>query len=450
MDEVLFSHQNEGCDAPLLMPLRIECNTSDEKILDNVLVNSRRSNRWVQQMPAHDRTAIVCGSGPSVADCIDEIKALKGDTFALNNAANWLWKQHRIIPDYQVIMDAQPKTVELIGPARTHLFASMVDPALFDAVPTAVLWHSSHGNLMVDEQENFPQPDHDYCLIGSGITVGNTAMALLFAMGYRKIHVFGMDSSHRDGQGHVLHQPMNDGDPTMMVRALGKDFLCSLTMKLQAENFIPRARQLELEGCEIHVHGEGYLPTLWRSQPMTEQEKYRAIWDRPEYRLFSPGERIAQRFVDIAGPKCGQVIADLGCGTGRGGYAIKKMTGCSVVFVDFADNCIQNANGSFVQADLSQPIPLNADIAYCCDVMEHIPPDQVNAVLENVCNVAPRAFFQISLIPDDMGELIGAQLHLSVHTADWWLDRLVQFGRILHFEDHGDSAIFYLETLPES
>ena len=454
MDQILLTRHNPGAELPLVISARVECNTSDMQILANVLANSRRDLQWIKRCEPHERVAVICGSGPSIAYCAGDLWRMrdsKAHIFALNNAANWLYKAHEIVPDYQVIMDAQPRTTELIGPARTHLFASMVDPALFDMVPNPVLWHSTHGDLMVDEQEGFPQHDDDYCLIGSGITVGNTCLPLVYAMGYRTIHVFGMDSSHRGTQGHVMHQPINDGDPWLTVKLDGREFVCSFTMKLQAINFIPRARQLEAAGCKIHMHGDGYLPTLWRSteRALTEQEKYRQMWSQSEYSITSPGEQIAHRFVQLAQPKPGDVVADLGCGTGRGGWAIKAMTGCSVLYVDFVDHCVHNANGSFVQADLTQPIPLSADISYCCDVMEHIPPEQVDAVLENVCNVAPRAFFQISLIPDDMGELIGQKLHLSVHEADWWLQKLEFYGRILHWEDHGNSAIFYLETLPE-
>jgi len=99
--------------------------------------------------------------------------------------------------------------------------------------------------------------------------------------------------------------------------------------------------------------------------------------------------------------------------------------------------------------DPSKEIPVNADIGYCCDVMEHIPPEQVDDVLRNVCNVAPRIFFQIALFHDNMGAIIGQRLHLSVHTAFWWLRKLQDYGRVLHFEDHGATAIYYLTTQGE-
>jgi SAM-dependent methyltransferase len=451
MEQIFFTKQNPEAETPLVLSAAVECNTTDERILSNVLINAKKASNWLARCPEHDRVAVICGSGPSLADCVQDIRG-KGDIFALNNAANWLYKTHQIIPDYQVIMDAQPQTADLIGPARTHLFASMVDPILFDRVPTARLWHATHGNVMVDEQEGFPDPGCDYCLIGSGITVGNTTMALVYAMGYRTIHVYGMDSSHRDGKGHILHQKINDGDPCLISRINGREFVTSFTMKLQAINFIPRAKQLEESGCKIYVHGDGYLPALWESRKRlsNEKEKYREIWDQPEYSLSSPGERIAGRFIEIANPHPSMTIADLGCGTGRGGSAIKRLRGCTIKYVDFADNCIKGANGSFVQADLSQPISLRCDMGYCCDVMEHIPPDQVDAVLENICEVAPKVFFQISLIPDDMGELIGRELHLSVHDADWWRVKLSHFGRVLHFEDHGDSAIYFLQSFDYS
>jgi Protein of unknown function DUF115 len=448
MDQVLFSHHNEGCELPLVVPVTVESNTKDEQILANVFANSTKHRRWLRPHEARKGVAIICGSGPSLADCIDEIRELRkhGLIFALNGAASYLF-EHGIIPDYQVIMDAQPQTIDLVGPARQHLFASMVDPSLFDRVPDAVLWHATYGDVMVDEQEGFPMPDHDYCLIGSGITVGNTSLPLAYAMGYRELHIFGMDSCHRGAEGHVNAQPINDGDPCMTVEFNGKQYVSSFVMKLQADNFIQRANILRTQGCKVEVHGTGYLQDLWRAsrELKDEKTKYELMWSMPEYRNSgSPGGASAADFVRIAKPRFDQTVLDLGCGPGLGGQAIKRLCGANIVYVDIASNA--RAPEPFVVCDMSKDELPKGDFGYSADVMEHIPPEQVDGVLQNILKAAPRVFFRISLLHDIKGVLIGHPLHLSVHPAAWWYDKLSRYAKILMMQDYDEMAYFYVAT----
>ena len=447
MDRILYTHQNEESSIPLIIPADMRCNVEDEKIFENVLANSkRRGVKWLNRSEPHDRVAVICGTGPSIEDCAEEIWSLDGDVFALNNAANWLWSKG-ITPEYQVIMDAQPRSIELLGPANKHLFASMVDPSLFDAMPDAILWHSTHGDLEVDELAGFPQHDRDYCLIGSGSTVGNTSLPLIYAMGYRKVHIFGMDSCHRGDKSHVVHQSINDGDPCTIVHFMGRKYISSFTMKLQADNFVQRAMALREGGCDVQMHGDGFLQDVWRAAcgALDERTKYEIMWSMPEYRnCGSPGAVSAEEFVRIASPKLGQTVLDLGCGPGRGGQEVKRLSGCDVIYVDFARNCY--APQPFVACDLSSDGLPKGDFGFCCDVMEHIPPEQVDQTLANICKSAPHVFFRIALLDDIKGVLIGHRLHLSVHPADWWFQELRKHGRILHFTDYDHCAVCYVAT----
>lgn len=449
MDTVLFRHQNPAASMPLVVPYTVECNVSDDQIFANVLANSKRIRKWLKRSDAHNRTAILCGSGPSLADCMDELKYIKGDVFALNNAARYLY-EHGIKADYQIIMDAQPRTIELVGPAWKHLFASMVDPTLFDLCPDAILWHASHGDLMIDEIDGFPchaESADQAFLIGSGITVGNTSLPLLYAMGYRRIHIFGMDSCHRGTQAHVLRQSINDGDPCTIVVFLGKEYVCSFTMKLQADNFMQRATAIRDGGCAIQMHGDGYLQAIWRVAQGTldEKTKYEIMWTMPEYReCGSPGEISAEDFIRIANPKPADTVLDLGCGPGRGGQAVRRLSGCRIIYVDIAQNSA--APDPFVVLDMSKDELPKADFGYCCDVMEHIPPEQVESVIANICRAVPMAFFRISLLDDIKGVLIGHKLHLSVHSASWWLEVLKKFGEVVMMHDHEVMAYFYVKS----
>lgn len=435
---------NPQASMPLRVQLEVECNTPKERILANVLKNSRHVKKWVQSLPAHDGVAILCGGGPSIADTIDEIKAIRGKVFALNGAATFL-SGNGIKPDYQVIMDAKPESVSLIGPAKNYLFASQVDPKCFRKKPQAVLWHATHGTTLVDEQDGFPAHEGGYAIVGGAVSVGNTALVLLYALGYRTIHVFGMDSSHRDGSGHAYRQAMNDGDPCTIVEHGGKEYVCSLAMSLQAKYFMSRSAMLKAAGCSIMVYGSGLLPDMYNAAPLAEDEKYRLMWAHPDYRRVSPGELSADRFLELVKPGYGTVI-DFGCGTGRGALRIAGQ-GHRLILLDFADNC-RDEEAKFLpfkEVDLTKPFQVLGDYGYCTDVMEHIPTHDVGIVIHNIMRAAPVVYFQISTVPDSMGALIGHDLHLTVKPHEWWLEVLSSKYRVRWHEAGEIASTFIVE-----
>ena len=121
---------------PLVLPVAVICNTTDEQLLGNIKANSP-GRTWLKLEEAHDRVAVLCGSGPSLADTLPEIRghAARGDViFGLNAAAGFLF-ENGILASYQAIADARAATADLIGPAKEHLFASQVSPKCFETAP---------------------------------------------------------------------------------------------------------------------------------------------------------------------------------------------------------------------------------------------------------------------------------------------------------------------------
>jgi SAM-dependent methyltransferase len=450
MSELHIRRWNEGASAPLIIPVSVLVNTPAEVLFDHIRTNSRNIQRWIKQEVQHDGIALLCGSGPSLRENLADIKQRQSEgakVFALNAAATYL-SDHGIMPDYQVIIDAKEESVSLIGPAKDYLFGSTVDPQCFNKKPLATLFQ-----LQVDDDDLQAEIDrwapHEYGMVSTAVSVGIVSTILTFAMGYRTMHCYGYDSSHKGNDSHVVRQQMNDDVACMEVTFAGKEYLASLPMKLQAERFMQVAHLLQGEGCKFHVHGYGLLPDMWNAAPegLSEREKYFRMWSMIAYRQDSPAERIIGDIIWRLNPT--SRILDFGCGTGRAALEIKKL-GYDVLMLDFASNCLDDLPAQevpFVEVDLAEPMPFREQYGYCIDVMEHIPTDDVVKVLTNIMNAARKVFFQISTVDDKMGATIGARLHLTVQPHEWWRGLILSLGYQIEHEDRQDIAsVFVLTT----
>lgn len=435
------------------MDIQILCNTDDDTLFAHIEANSRIYPHWLGMSEAHDGHAVIVGGGPSLPDHLESIRKrheLGQKIFALNGAAKFL-NIHGIKPDYQVILDARADNTNLVHNAKQHLIASQVHPHVLAMIDKPVLWHPA----IEDIEKHLPEHDADYALIGGGTTVGLSAMCLAYTMGYRKLHLYGYDSSHRGPMGHAYKQPQNAGDIMCKVTIGGKIFNSSLTMARQAELFPEVCNNLIDLGCIITVDSDGLIMAVMEemrraSQPMSEEEKYQRMWDIDAYRTMSPGENFAPEMVELVKPKPSQTVVDFGCGTGRGGLKVQELTDCNLIQVDFADNCLdRKANATFVKADLTSPMNVRGDIGYCTDVMEHIPPELVDQTIGNIMACVGKCYFKIAMFDDNMGKLIGHPLHLSVFPFDYWKERFSGYD-VLHSHEDKDTAFPYATFLVQA
>ena len=431
---IYMTHRNPGASKPLTIPVSLLVNVPDDVIEANVRANSRRSpspERIKTETP-HDRVAVMCGSGPSLGDHLKDVRAHQakgGHVFGMNGAANFLARQD-IIPDYQVLVDARERTAELIGVARCHLIASQCDPIVFNKLPRAKMWHFINGDL----NKQLPEDEPAHAQIGGAGSVGNCALALAWAMGYRRFEIYGYDSSHRDDKSHAFHQSLNDFEPWGRFEFHGKEYICSYTMRSQASRFQSVGMALVNNGCTVNVHGDGLLPVMWRETvrvetagTLEEREaaKYRLAWDLPDYRVMSPAMSHIDEIREAFGHPTTGVLLDFGCGAGK---AAKALEGDRLAVIGIDHVNALEVDIPFVKMPLwhiSRDFDTNFGI--CCDVMEHIPPEKVDAVLDGIArSVQGPVYFSISTVPDRFGAAIGKTLHLTVQPGSWWRAQLIK------------------------
>jgi len=179
-----------------------------------------------------------------------------------------------------------------------------------------------------------------------------------------------------------------------------------------------------------------------------EREKYNKIWTVPEYCNFSPGLRNVERFMKVIDPKPESTLVDVGCGGGVAGLEFEKL-GLRVWYLDLVCNQLKPEidKKRFIESPIwgDWKFPHSGqkwEYGFCCDVMEHIPPEYTMLCLDRIIKNCRVSWFQISLIPEGMGSAIGETLHLTVKPFDWWLMKFGTLGKILDARDLLNAGLY--------
>lgn len=246
------------------MNIQVSCATPEVELYANVHATSRLCRNWLLQSPAHDGHAVLVGGGPSLVDKLPLLKtrhALGQTIFALNGACRFL-NDEGIVPDYQVFLDANTDMVSRVGKAKHYLVASQCAPRLVQyLMPNVTLWHFALPEL----ERHIPDYDRPFNLIGGRVSVGLTSMCLAYTMGYRKLHLFGYDSSNKAGKDHAYDVPKTEerlgGQILNSVKVTygGREFESTLSMAYQAEQFPKVCNDLIDAGCVITLDCDGLI-----------------------------------------------------------------------------------------------------------------------------------------------------------------------------------------------
>lgn len=246
-----------------------DLNTSMDVMIGQAVENLKLGLPQFEEIPGHTIEALIVGGGPSLADCLPNLRLRKergGVIYALNGAHDWLIERN-IIPDFHVLLDARPDNVCFVQrPHRktVYLVAAQCHSSLYDALQgfEVVQWIACTDSPENDQKLASQFPNMPLMMIGGGATVGLKTMNLAYLAGHRKITLFGMDSSYRGEANHAYPQPLNDNESRITVHAAGRDFICAPWMAKQAAEFQAQAKQLTEAGCRIAVAGDGLIPWI--------------------------------------------------------------------------------------------------------------------------------------------------------------------------------------------
>jgi uncharacterized Rossmann fold enzyme len=223
--------------------------------------NARNLRSFKPALVKHDGHMVIVGSGPSVADHIDEIRRereLGRPIMAIKGAHDWLIDRG-ITPDLWVSMDSQVilKHIQKKSKETCYLVAGKAHPEIFDWLSDqqVVLWNAWMGQ----GEEKLFAPES--CMVGGGTTSGLRGITLAWLMGFRRVILYGFDSCLKDGAKRVDGSKPIDWTIPIRVGVEGKERLCDSSMASQANEF--QALTFDaMPDIKVKVVGDGLLADI--------------------------------------------------------------------------------------------------------------------------------------------------------------------------------------------
>lgn len=164
------------------------------------------------------------------------------------------------------------------------------------------------------------------------------------------------------------------------------------------------------------------IPVDLEARREHERRKYLALTGS-KYGSTNHGRR-AYSIVQAFRPR---FVVDLGCGRNLFIQHLRRL-GIDGLGVDFA----------FPEADIVAPmhrVPVSAgiaDVVTSFDALEHLLPEEVDEVLDEMRRIAlPSARFVLSICTRESRRKVnGEGLHPTVKPRGWWLDRIARVGTV--------------------
>lgn len=366
--------------------------------------------------------AVVC-YGPSLNQTWEQIRDFKY-VITCSGAHRFLIDRG-IIPTWHCDVDPREHKMKLVGEPHhdvEYLLASTCHPKYFrwllDGGFNVKLWHVFDGQ---DEALRVLPPG-EWSLTG-GCSVGLRALAIAHFLGFRDLHVFGMDGNEGPSGKHAAAHP-NQAAQFYTTEYKGVTYRTTPAILEAARQTWHELNLLK----DVHAtfHGDGLVQAMAkdyvRESPAT-----------PVFLAFNKPELISAEMRDL-NAKLHDDRLDYGVGGGRHADTVTKLRESTKA----ASVLDYGAGKGYLAKALPFPIweydpaipdkamsPRPADLVVCTDVLEHVEPDKLQFVLGDLARcVLKFGYFVIHTGPARKCYADGRNTHLIQQGLDWWRAKL--------------------------
>lgn len=404
------------------------------------LANERVKGRI---QPVDERRAdpiAVVGYGPSLADTWERIKDFK---YVITCSGSHKFLLERgIVPNWHVEVDPRDHKIKLLGPPHPkveYLIASTCHPKYFDHLQgfNVKLWHifdASEDGLRV-------LPPGEWAVTG-GCDAGLRAMTIAAFLGFRELHVFGLDGCAKasDTPRHAGDHP-NGKQTYATTEYEGKTYHTTPAMLEAARQTVHELEQMP----SVHAtfYGEGLVQSMAKKYVPSGK-----VPNKPFSNIigFNKPVLISSEYAQLNAQLHKENLA-YGVGGGKHAEVVLKITqklkstsvldyGCGKGYLAKAlPFPIWEYDPAFPDKSAS---PRPADLVVCADVLEHIEPETLPYVLDDLRRVTKRVgYFVIHTGPAGKTLPDGRNTHLIQQKENWWKRKLSKFFSVASIKEKG-------------
>lgn len=377
--------------------------------------------------------AIVCFA-PSLKETWEQIRNFKY-VMTCSGAHKFLVEKG-IIPTHHIDLDPRIHKLKLLGAPQKdteYLIASTIHPQYLDTLEgyNVKLWH-----IFANEEDGARVlPRGEWSLTG-GSSVGLRCLTLARFIGFNNIHIFGMDGSFTEEGTHTTEHP-NAPKESYETEYNGRKFLTTPSMLHVAQETFHELDQMP--DCTFKFYGDGLVQEMAKDYKPASKSKSMIAVNKPEliskeyidlnHRLHQDtpsygmgGSKHKDTVIKLSTQLKTTSILDYGCGKG--------MLAKSLPFPIWEyDPAIP---------EKSAP-PKPADIVICTDVLEHIEPDKLGFVLDDIKFCMKKVGYLVISTRNAVKTYANNQnTHLIVKGKDWWEKKLKPFfdiGTVIEKKD---------------
>lgn len=414
--------------------------------------NTKRVARRFTPEDLKDEPIAIVGFGPSLKKTWPEIRRFR-NIFTCSGSHKYLLDQGCDPIEFKrwLHLDVDPREhkVPLLGtpqPGIEYLPASCVHPTYIDLLLkhdcSVKLWHI----FAKDGESHAVLPKGEWQISG-GTDAGMRCMTLARVLGYKEMHIFGMDGSYEPEEGsHADEHPNSPVKWKSVTEYEGKTYYTTPGMLGSAQQVFHELDQLK--DVDAKFYGTGLIQAMAEKYVRQSGGELRlAFNDEP---LISDEMREQNRLLHEQ---------NVYYGAGGGKYAdvvlrilkgVKNEDGSPPTVCDYGAGKRMLAKAlpfPIYEYDPAVPeiseLPPPADVVVSSDVLEHIERDKLDAVLDDLRRVTK----QIGYFVIHTGEAVktypnGTNTHILQEDEKWWTKQLsryftiakcVQKGKELHY-----------------
>jgi len=402
---------------------------------------SRIRGRIEPSYQKHTDPIALIGFGPSLNDTWEKVKDFK---YIMTCSGSHKFLVDRgVIPTFHCEVDPRDYKIELLGtphPYVTYFAASSCHPRYFDWLEqhnaNIKLWHvfDSH------EEGLRVLPRGEWALTG-GSSVGLRMLVLARFLGFTDFHIFGLDGSKGESGSHASLHP-NPPKDDYYIEYDGRIFYTAPSLLYNAKEIFHELDQLDVNTT---FYGDGLIQSMAKNYVKKDVNNNLSIGVNkphlisPEYKELNErlhkdnlsygigGRNYLGKILKLYNKIGAKSLLDYGCGKG---FLAKN--------IDFPiweyDPCIIGKDSP----------PRAADLVVCINVLEHIEPDYLDIVLNDIARCTKICgYFVIDTGEADKTFHDGSSPHKILESREWWEEKLrkhfkidsnsiIRTGRFLH------------------